>query len=135
MYISTQWQETTFIMNGGEISRNIAINDGGGIASIVYGGELWSDFRNIEINGGEIIGNTAGIKGGGVRNEHGGRFTMTGGKISENTASLGGGISSGGGIEADAMTGGEIAYNTATQNGGGVYVEFWRKLPNDRRKD
>ena len=73
-----------FIMNGGSISGNTAVNTSGGV--VVYGGTF-------TMNGGEISENTAavsatsGSSSGGVYVSNG-TFTMNGGEISENTAAV-----------------------------------------------
>jgi hypothetical protein len=74
----------TLIMNGGEISGNIArsnADDGGGGVF---------NFGTFTMNGGKISGNATRFVGGGVSNH--GIFTMNGGEISGNTANLGGGV-------------------------------------------
>ena len=118
----------TFLMQGGEISNNFAVN-GGGVRN-----------RGIfRMSGGEISGNSAGNNGGGVHNE--GTFEMSGGEISGNSGAIGGGIYNwgsftlsgglisgntawrGGGVGNHGifvMSGGEISNNIATVNGGGV---------------
>ncbi len=77
----------TFLMYGGEISGNFAMNGGG-----VFNRGVFNMF------GGEISGNNAGNNGGGVYNEAGGTFEMSGGKISDNTAAEGGGVINYGGV-------------------------------------
>jgi hypothetical protein len=68
-----------FIMNGGEISRNVSNRDGGGVH--ISGGIF-------TLNGGEISDNTAAWDGGGVyvvgRFDESELFIMHGGKISGN---------------------------------------------------
>ena len=108
----------TFIMNGGEISNNSAINHGGGVYVFNAGTFIMND--------GKISGNS-GDDGGGVYIY--GTFTMNGGVISDNTASSNVG-SYGGGVYVRStgtftMNGGGISGNTVTSNpgpGGGVYV-------------
>ena len=104
----------TFLMQGGEISNNYALN-GGGVRN-----------RGIfRMSGGEISGNSGAI-GGGIYNwggavvggdQHGGSFTLSGGRISSNTAGRGGGVGNHG---IFVMSGGEISNNNATVNGGGL---------------
>jgi predicted outer membrane repeat protein len=104
-----------FRMSGGEISGNSAGNDGGG----VYNEDTF------EMSGGEILGNSGAI-GGGIYNwggavvsnsQYGGSFTLSGGLISGNNAWRGGGVGNQG---IFVMSGGEISNNNATVNGGGV---------------
>lgn len=108
---------STFVMNGGEISGNNGKTDGGGV---------YLDAGAFTMSGGEISGNTS-LDGGGVyvyRNTS--SFTMTGGRIVGNTASLGGGggvyiavnISSGG-SNAYVLTlgGSSVIANNAKANG------------------
>ena len=81
-----------FIMRGGTISGNTAVQGGGGVANWTN-----SDFL---MYGGTITGNTAAF-GGGAMNFGGGRITMSGGVISNNTATLqGGGIDNQGGSQS-----------------------------------
>ena len=105
----------TFRMAGGEISGNSAGNDGGGVYNE----------NTFEMSGGEISGNS-GATGGGIYNwggavvgddQYGGSFTLSGGLISGNTAWRGGGV---GNYGIFIMNGGEISNNIATVNGGGV---------------
>ncbi len=129
----------TFIMNGGEISGNIAYNGGG----------VWiSPSGTFTMNGGTICDNTADYRGGGVCVEDG-KFIMNGGEISGNTAISGGGVyvyvesgkftmnggeisgnaaSSGGGVvvlpgSTFTMEGGKIFDNTSARYGGGVFAD------------
>lgn len=104
----------TFLMQGGEIANNSAL-DGGGVRNIGI-------FRML---GGEISGNSGAI-GGGIYNwggavvsydQYGGSFTLSGGLISGNNAWRGGGVGNHG---VFVMSGGEISNNNATVNGGGV---------------
>jgi len=88
-----------FVMHDGKISNNYANQAGGG----VYGGGVWVMF------GGEITNNTAGTDGGGVRGHN---FTMHDGEISGNHANQ-----AGGGVYADIFNrfGGTISGNTASE--------------------
>jgi hypothetical protein len=78
------------------------------------------------MNGGEISGNTATGRGGGVSTYNGLTFIMNGGEISGNTSNTTNSLSGGGGVYLTGsgnfiMNGGEISGNTAVVNGGGVY--------------
>lgn len=93
--------ESSMTMNNGVIKNNIASGDGGGVRGSVI------------MTGGEISGNTSSGHGGGIR----GTSTITGGKIIGNSSSgMGGGYY--GNI---TMTGGEISGNSSTGEGGGLY--------------
>jgi hypothetical protein len=95
---------TTFEMNGGEISGN-------------KGGVSLSSTSAFTMKGGEIAGNTGnGVYVSGI-------FNMFSGKISRNTSSNGGGVCVGNNTNAVFnMRGGEISGNTATSQGGGLYL-------------
>lgn len=76
----------------------------------------------LNMNGGEISGNTASVRGGGIIND-GGTVTLTGGSITQNyAAEIGGGIFSYNGGKT-ILNGATISDNTAVRNGGGVYVQ------------
>lgn len=95
--------ESSMTMNGGFIKNNIATGEGGG----VRGSVIMTD--------GEISGNSAASNGGGIR----GVSTISGGLITGNTSN-----GSGGGYHGNiTMTGGVITGNTSTGNGGGIYVD------------
>jgi hypothetical protein len=137
----------TFMMSGGEISRNIATTSS---YTDAYGGGVYVNYGTFTMSGGAINGNTAQASnspasasfGGGVYMESG-TFMMSGGAISDNTARNGGGVSmygtftqsggtisgntatNGGGVAGSGtftMSGGEISGNTASAYGGGVQV-------------
>ena len=72
------------------------------------------------MNTGEISGNTASGRGGGVYN-NGGVFEMHGGRIINNTASEGGGVYNSGSFR---LFNGVISSNTASFRGGGVFGGF-----------
>lgn len=95
-----------------QIVDNSAPSQGGGVF-------IWTD-SDVRLNGGEIIGNSAGW-GGGVAN--GGNFAQTGAStIAYNLASqVGGGVSVDGGGRA-TFSGAQIISNTAGQDGGGIFV-------------
>jgi len=107
---------STFTMNGGTISGNIAGGNGGGL--------VVTNSAVSTMSGGEISGNR-GAQGGGVRISAGGVFTLVNGKINNNTATtgVGGGISVSGAGSTLNLNGGEINGNTAATNGGGVTIE------------
>jgi M6 family metalloprotease-like protein len=130
---------STFTMNGGEISGNIATaNAGAGVrvegTFIMNGGKISGNTTNNNVGGGvyvdssiaftmtggEISGNNASHSGGGISVNS--EFIMNGGKISENTSSA-----SGGAVEVRpnakfTMNDGEISENTAATDGGGIRV-------------
>ena len=107
----------TFEMTGGEISKNTAESEGGGVYT--------RRFTTFNMKGGTIGGesesdaNTA-PKGGGV-NVYISYFNMSGGTISNNKGTDGGGVYVYFLDCNNNMTGGEISRNTA-ESGGGVYV-------------
>ena len=107
----------TFEMTGGEISKNTAESEGGGVYT--------RRFTTFNMKGGTIGGesesdaNTA-PKGGGV-NVYISYFNMSGGTISNNKGTDGGGVYVYFLDCNNNMTGGEISQNTA-ESGGGVYV-------------
>ncbi len=105
-----------FVMNGGELSGNSALvtgkNGGGAI--------FQSTGTMVEINDGDIFGNTSKANGGAIFANPGtnGSLLMTDGAIKENIATLNGGgvyVNSG----SFTMSKGEIIENTAA-NGGGI---------------
>ena len=127
-----------FDMSGGTISDNSAEIEGGGVraaagprfvisdqaeisgneAGVGGGGVCVTRYDSVEIEGGQIIDNTAGTDGGGgllSLNE----VVMSGGLISGNTTT-----GDGGGIKAPhlELSAGLIINNTASGNGGGVYI-------------
>ncbi|MDR3145884.1 MAG: fibronectin type III domain-containing protein [Treponema sp.] len=123
----------TFIMDGGEISGNLAKSDtrsayGGGV--YVYQGAAFI------MNGGRISGNTARASayspfGGGVYISDAATFMMNGGEISRNTVeSRGEYVAYGGGVCVEGiftMNNGKISDNSASATnssayGGGVYT-------------
>lgn len=108
--------EGKFYMYGGKITDNKATGNGGG----VYLAKDGDVVPTIELNGGEISGNTA-TDGGGVYNKDL-MFTINGTKVSKNKATNGGGICLGSSIlSICSLKSGEISGNEATGNGGGVY--------------
>jgi hypothetical protein len=113
---------SSFTMEGGTISHNIASGDGS------HGGGVYIDGTSTFImESGTISYNEAASSGGGVG--MGNSFTMKGGTISYNVSKgQGGGDVSmwNPGYGLFTMEGGTISNNTATAgtgNGGGVYVE------------
>jgi hypothetical protein len=69
VYVCAGMYPSTFAMNGGTISRNIAEGSGGGVYGTLF------------IESGTISGNTAYTSGGGVAVDYDGDFTKTGGII------------------------------------------------------
>ncbi|MCL2643506.1 MAG: hypothetical protein FWD52_08385 [Candidatus Bathyarchaeota archaeon] len=102
----------SFVMSGGEITHNVAVNGWGGGVHVYEAGS----FR---MTGGKIANNKATHDGGGVfvasHTGASGSFSMSGGVISNNEATLGGGVCAG----FFSMSGGVISNNKA-KNGGGV---------------
>lgn len=101
-----------FVMNGGELSENKALvtkNNGGGAI-------FQSTGTMVEINDGDIFGNTSKANGGAIFVNA--SLTMNEGTIKGNTSTINGGgvyVNSG----AFTMSNGEIKNNTAA-NGGGI---------------
>ena len=111
----------TFVMNGGLIAHNKYSNTVGG------GGGVSVQSGSFTMNGGKISGNTVENNigtGGGVSNDLG-TFTMTGGEISGNKITAWDNPSGdGGGVSSNGtftMTGGMIKGNSA-RYGGGVQI-------------
>ena len=114
-------ENTSFVMDGGEITQNKYSNTVGG------GGGVFVQRGSFTMNGGKISDNTVESNsgaGGGVSNDLG-IFAMTGGEISgnkviawDNPAGDGGGVSSNGTF---TMSGGVIKGNSA-RYGGGVQI-------------
>jgi hypothetical protein len=113
----------SFIMNGGEISRNIAGTSAGG---------LYINRSSFVMNGGTISDNTAVEENGyagGVFLANAASFTMNGGTISGNRAKWGGGVSVQSGtfaVSRGSIYGtdsGQLA-NTATEEGGGAVLYY-----------
>jgi hypothetical protein len=105
---------STFTMNGGEISGNSSY-DGGGV--------YMADGATFTMNKGEISGNSAfgHFRGGGVLVD-GATFTMNGGEISGNYAYKGGGVYVKNGATF-TMNKGVISGNSfSADGGGGVYL-------------
>jgi len=96
----------TFVMNGGVISDNIALNGGG-----AYVQSARSAFI---MNGGIIRNNHVKNDGGGVRLNNGGTFTMNGGAIENNTAGQNGGGVSVGGNDKINLSGKAVIRNNAS---------------------
>ena len=133
-----------FVLDGGEISDNIA-HEGGGVFNqgsfVMYDGVIRNNIvqgtnaagggvsnrgtGTFTMRDGEISGNTA-LWGGGVASWHGGNFVMEGGIIYNNDGSTGGGGAFAGGGGTFTMQDGYIRGNrsvgTGTSNGGGVAV-------------
>ncbi len=115
--VALPFSNSSFTMNGGEISNN---------ESFIGGGVYAFNSVNVTMSDGKISDNTA-FQGAGIYSE--GNFTMSGGEISENIASsiflssseskkyeaYGGGVYSNGSF---TLSGGKINNNTAIQGGG-----------------
>ena len=111
---------TFFIMNGGVIIDNDALENGGGVlarGTFIMGGG--------RISNNEVIGSPGVGSGGGVNLSSTGSFTMDDGIITGNKARSGGGVSVSGNTDAVGdptiftMNGGEITLNHAFVNSGG----------------
>ena len=103
---------SSFIMEGGEISGNEASQRGGGVTT--------ASNSAFTMNGGIISGNTAGSQGGGVVVSSNSTFNMNSGTITGNTSNAGGG-----GVLVQGtfnMAGGSITSNIARQSGGGIAI-------------
>lgn len=129
---------TSFTMEGGTISDNIADFYGGGVynrgdftfangtisdnMSWKEGGGVYNA-KNLTLEGGSITGNKAVHYGGGVYNSD--TFTFKNGSISNNRTTNQGGSDYGGGGVYNTQTfvfeNGTISGNTSANNGGGVY--------------
>lgn len=130
----------SFTMTDGTISKNDAVQGGGGVVVMsngtftMEGGMISQNTTSgYDLNGIEITG-----YGGGV-DVVGGSFTMTDGEISGNTANYGGGVNVGDvyvmGDNGETpffgtftMDGGNIYANVATGNGGGVHINKTMKV-------
>ena len=104
-------KSSSFIMNGGIITRNEAR---------VGGGIYFERESTILINGGVISGNTAD-GGGGLYGINNSTLVMNGGKVSNNTATK-----SGGGVALQnasfTLYDGEISDNIGSENAGGIFI-------------
>ncbi|MCL2808471.1 MAG: hypothetical protein FWD24_00235 [Treponema sp.] len=104
-----------FEMFGGTITGNTVSYNGGGVS--FYSG---SNIGYFNMLGGTITGNTAGHDGGGI-SVVGFNLYLNSGNITGNNAANGGGVSLLGGFLI--MDGGVISGNNATSNGGGFYID------------
>ena len=125
------YNEGTFKMNGGDVSKNTAIKSGGGVYNdgtfdMVKGTIIWNKAESYSggisnqsiftMTGGTITGNSSDKDSGGVGNS--GSFTMVGGVISENTTKgNGAGVNNPGEF---TMVDGVISGNTTEGKGGGI---------------
>lgn len=120
-------QNNVTTIKGGVVRNNKATNYGGIITRFLNmeGGEISGNTatgetggvlcRSANMTGGAITGNTAGTDYGGIRAVD--SFTMTGGEISGNTAGgNGGGLGINGGGTVSTISGGRIADNIAGAN-------------------
>ena len=118
--------ETELNINGGTLTKNSALNNGGGV--FLY------QATNVTIFGGMISENKASA-GGGVCLFAGSKVKQTGGSIENNVANVGGGVCGG----TYTMTGGVIKDNNNSLSeaerraakGDGVYVGTAFNLGND----
>ena len=105
------YTQGTFIMEGGEISRNTAARS---VSTADGGGVYIPSSGAFTMEGGKITWNTAN-RGGGVHVRSGAVFTMEDGEISRNTAYLeGGGVEVYGGSFTKAPAGGSTTSGTIT---------------------
>ena len=117
----TNKESTMAIINA--FTATVNINEGATISSCKNtqgGGAIYSEETNINVNGGQIVNNTA-QSGGGVFVNYNSVITMNSGEISDNTAGNGGGIFVYNGSTVLINNGG-VYRNTTTEHGGGVYV-------------
>lgn len=143
-------QKGTFILEGGNISRNNASNAGGGIMILngilhisggsienntaVSGGGIFADDAQIIMSDGRIDSNQAktefGGYGGGIYTRFD-EFVMSGGSITRNAAYMGGGVMIHEGFDGKTawfnMSGGTIMQNSATDSGG-VALSTYAKM-------
>jgi len=109
------------VINGrGTLVMNDGVRIIGNSTNSRGGGVRVNEHGNFTMNGGEIFGNTSPW-GGGVNIDTSGGFTMSGGVIHGNTVSSGNGFSGGGGVYVEGnftMTGGEITNNVAALSRG-----------------
>lgn len=104
--------------------------DGGNIAGNTadYGGGVYNK-GTLNLNGGKIVGNKGSFWGGGVCSV-GGTVNMTDGAISYNTTDSGYDSNKGGGVYSEStftMTGGTISHNYVNGTGGGVYISYGKQ--------
>ena len=132
----------TFIMEGGNIIKNVTTRYGGGISCsgevttcIINGGEIkentahqgggiYTENSDITLKSVLVSNNKAKFRGGGIYS-NGGTFTMNSGTISNNaiTGSSAAGYDGGGILFMNSnskITGGSINGNTALHMGGGI---------------
>ncbi|MEZ4593665.1 MAG: choice-of-anchor Q domain-containing protein [Chloroflexota bacterium] len=106
-------------MNGGELSQNSAVNDGGGM-------EIGDSAGRFVMNGGVISGNAAGGTGGGIYSDEG-VITINGGTLHSNTSGENGGAiaaTSAGVASVTRINASAILTNTSTAgSGGAIYSE------------
>jgi hypothetical protein len=99
-----------FIMKSGAITGNSRTDPGSSGGAGHGGGVFVSDGGTFTMEGGEISGNSAVRRGGGVCN--GATFTMKGGVIFGNSADIGGGVANVDDGNVFIMEGGRIQGNT-----------------------
>ena len=108
------------IVNGGTLNLNLGEISGN--TATVGGGVYVAEDGVFNLSGrGGVVANNTAQNGGGVYVATGGSFIMTGGKVADNTARDGGGVYAavGGSVK---LLGGRVSGNVASGNGGGVWV-------------
>ena len=142
----------SFVMNGGEISENVAQTYGGGLVTFPQSGNnspevsveinngiiadnevtdgsggalaMFFNSTKFRMNGGKLIGNKVSDFGGGIfMYSMKGTGEISDGLLSENEAAFGGGIMVQDNTEL-FIKGGTISQNQASGTGGGYYI--WR---------
>lgn len=104
-------QGATLDIKGGQISNNVATNNGGAV---------YSKAANIYVSGGEMYGNSAASSGGAISISNG-ILNVSDGHFYHNTSANGGAIN-GYKVEIN-INGGKIEKNSVTDRGGGIYFE------------
>ena len=109
-------------LSGGQIARNTAAQQGGG----VFLSHMDSVFTQTgdSLIGYNVVTSTSSSDGGAGVFLLWGSMNMEGGQITGNTSEgYGGGVFVDGSLAGIDVTGGQILSNTATGNGGGVYID------------
>ncbi|MCA9919391.1 MAG: hypothetical protein KC445_15635, partial [Anaerolineales bacterium] len=100
-------------MNGGVISNNSALHNGGAM-------EIRDELGQFILNGGEIANNSAVSLGGAIYNDQG-TLTVNGGTIHSNSSDDGGGAIATNSWSHTNINAGAILTNTAVITGGAIY--------------
>ncbi|KAA1257883.1 putative outer membrane protein PmpB precursor [Rubripirellula obstinata] len=124
-------------IDGATLSSNVAVTDGGAVltrqftnilnssistneATTGSGGGIFTDDGELNVTGGDIVENAAGIDGGGIFN-NGASVTSSSVEMMRNSADR-----NGGGLAAfdatSVVIGGEVDANTAGEEGGGIWI-------------